>query len=220
MTTIDQHGDAHDVSGQYATKTQSEPEVHLGQPASEGTFLFPPASYESVAQYTDFWANAPISDGVLSNITAGYADLIRRQANLLSVDWGHKYDAEHSRELHHGSKASMDAARKHREDAYLDHLAGWYISHPPKVKAGTARTVARAAQTVYFSSAFSDPNDRAEIQSSTMDLAGEILSVRDIVARYQMDKLRDYFQDPDVTTAERLEDLRIELQRMVASQPR
>ena len=217
MTTIDQHGDAHDVSGQYALKSQSEPEVHLSPPEAEGTFLFPPASYTGTDQFLTFWGNVQITDGVLSNITAGYAELIRRQANLISVDWGHKYDAVHKNDLHHGSKASQDEAAVTREKAYVSHLAEWYKTHPMKIKAGTARPVARAMQMFYYSSAFKDQSDMVEVQSATVEVLGEVLTTRQVTDVYQGGSLRDYFQDPSVTTAERMEDLRIELQRMIAA---
>jgi hypothetical protein len=209
MRTIDQQGDVHTATGHYAARTHSEPEVRL-ESNDEGTFLFPPAVYENSAAYLRFWANVPISDGVLANVSAGYADSIRRQTNLLGVDWGHIYDREHEVQLHQGSTTSREAAREQRNVAHSAMLAEFYETHPPRIKAGFARTVARAGQ-IYFYQASLDKADVAEVLASTVQLGSETLTVLDVQGRYKLSDIRDYFQDPEISAAERLEDLRIEL---------
>ncbi|MCU1585483.1 MAG: hypothetical protein JWM49_2039 [Microbacteriaceae bacterium] len=47
-----------------------------------------------------------------------------------------------------------------------------------------------------------------------MIIADTALSVSDIEELYQLRNIRDYFQDPEVTAAERLEDIRIELREL------
>ena len=211
-TTIDQLGKGHDRIGQYTGKNQSEPEVRL-MPREDGTFLFPPTTYEDASDFANFWMSVPISDGVLSNITAGYADLIRRLKDVEDVQWSQKYDTEHRKELLNGSDTAKAAARAKRSTAYDAFIAEWHESHPPRIKAGTARTIARAGQLYYFANALSD-EDRDTIYSSTMTLGDKQMSVDDIMTRYQTYNIREYFQDPEVTAAERLEDLRQELRRM------
>jgi hypothetical protein len=212
MTSIDQLGNTHNDTGLYAPKTQSEPEVRL-VPRDDGTFLFPPASYADLASYADFWTRVPISDGVLSNITAGYADLIRRQGTFVGVEWGQRYDAQHKIELSQGSEKSRDAALLVRTEGHTAMMAEWHATHPERIKAGTARSIARAGQLVFFRSALKS-SDQAELLESTITVGDEELTIAEVAARYQLSAIREYFQDPDVTTAERLEDLRVELRRM------
>lgn len=211
-TTIDQLGKGHNRIGQYTGKNQSEPEVRL-MPREDGTFLFPPTTYEDAADYANFWTNVPISDGVLSNITSGYADLIRRQKDFVDVQWAQEYDANHRKELLNGSDSGKAAARAKRATAYDTFIAGWHEDYPARIKAGTARTIARAGQLYYFATALSDV-DRDTIYASTMQLGDREISVDDLTTRYQTSRIREYFQDPEVTAAERLEDLRQELRRM------
>ena len=179
----------------------------------EGTFLFPPATYESMASYARFWSNVPISDGVLANITLGYADLVRRQADSSSLTWGHRYDAIHEKELHHSNATKKAAAVTARDLAYHEHMAAFYRTHPIRIKADFARAISRAGQAWYFATALS-LEEKREIRESTVTVGGEELSISDVSERYQLHDIRDYFQNPEVTAAERLEDLRVEIRKM------
>ena len=211
-TTTDIHNKEHDGLGLYATKAQSDPEVKL-TPRDDGTFLFPPTSYKDEADYVSFWSNVPISDGVLSNITAGYAELIRKQLNAEKVPWGHRYDHEHAKDLHEGTEQQKDAARYRRSVEYEKFRLEWHKTYPERIKANSARAIARAGQIYYFATALSE-EDRAVVRSSTLAVGDVDLTITEVVDRYQLRKLRPNFQDPEVTAAERLEDLRQELQRM------
>jgi hypothetical protein len=179
----------------------------------EGTFLFPPAKYESMASYVRFWTNVPISDGVLSNIILGYADLVRQQANSVSVQWGHRYDAMNEKELHHSNATRKADAKAARDVAYNAHMAEFYKAHPVRIKADWARAVARAGQAAFFAGALSDA-DVEEIAAATVTVGDHEMSIRDVAITYQLSSIRESFQDPEVTAAERLEDLRIELRQM------
>lgn len=212
MTIIDQQGMPHGEKGLYAPKNQSEPEVHL-ESRDEGTFLFPPTSYRDVQHYADFWMNAPISDGVLSNITAGYNELMRVQVNAVTGEWRRPYDIQHEKELTRGSRTDIEAATERRTQAYNDMLAGWHADHPAKIRAGTARTIARVGQLVYYTSSLSD-EDAEVIRSSTVAIGDQTFTCVEAFKRYQLGALRDHFQDPDITSAERLEDLRQELRNL------
>lgn len=212
MTSMDYMGREHSGNGLYTTKTQSEPEVHLAM-KDEGTFLFPPARYDSMASYANFWANVPISDGVLSNIILGYADLVRQQASSESVRWGHRYDAVNEKELHHSSEARKSAAKAAREVAYNAHMADFYRAHPVRIKADFARAVARAGQAAYFATALT-AEETEEVRLSTVTVGDTEMSLREVTALYQLGEIRENFQDPEVTAAERLEDLRVELRQM------
>jgi hypothetical protein len=218
MTTIDQLGAAHESNGQYTTKTQSSPEVHL-TPTNDGTFLFPPVAYgtnpdgNDLNEYVKFWTTAPISDGVLSNITSGYADLIRRQKIADGAVWAQGYDALHHKALHSNNETVKNAALADRAAAYAAFEEEWHKTRPAKIKAGTARSIARAGQLGYYGAALSD-EDRVTVNQSTMLIGDEEITVFDIIGRYRLLEIRDNFQDPDSTAAERLEDLRQELRRM------
>ncbi|MEC5148801.1 hypothetical protein [Cryobacterium sp. GrIS_2_6] len=139
------------------------------EPRDDGTFLFPPSAYSDVASYADFWTRVEISDGVLANITKGYADLIRTQVSNLGVNWSHKYDYDHDQELHHGSESSRDTARARRTAAWDKVKADVYTRCPEKIKAGTARTIARAGQAVFYRSALPDEN-HDELTQATMSI--------------------------------------------------
>jgi hypothetical protein len=218
MTTIDQLGSAHDGNGLYAKKNQSRPEVQL-LPTNDGSFLFPPVSYgtpgepNDVKSYVEFWTTSPISDGVLTNISGGYADLVRRQKAVDSLEWGRFYDAQNHKALTSGSDASKATALAARADSYEKFFASWHETRPEKIKAGTARSIARAGQLRYYSAALSEA-DRDVIYQSTMLIGEDELTVHQITDRYRLSELRDFFQDPEATAAERLEDLRQELRRM------
>jgi hypothetical protein len=181
-----------------------------------GTFLFPPSSYSDVSEYLSFWGNVDISDGVLANITAGYADLVRRQTNLLSVDWGHKYDRENEHALRQGSPESREAARESRDAAHIEMQSEWYVTHPPRIKATWARNIARAGQISYFRTAL-DEARWDDIVGSTIMVGTEEITVRDANERYQLGQIREYFVDPEVSAAERLEQLRQDLMGMTIS---
>ena len=179
----------------------------------EGTFLFPPAKYESMASYAKFWSNVPISDGVLANITVGYADLVRRQADSSGSTWGHRYDAVNEKALHHSNDTKKTAAVEARDVAYYAHMAAFYEEHPVRIKADFARAIARAGQACYFASAL-PLEEMDEIHEATVTVGQEELSIFDVTKRYQLGDIRDYFQNPEVTAAERLEDLRVEIRKM------
>jgi hypothetical protein len=179
----------------------------------EGTFLFPPAKYESMASYVRFWTNVPISDGVLSNIILGYADLVRRQADSSSLSWSHRYDAIHEKELHSSNDAKKAAAVTARDAAYHVHMVDFYRKHPIRIKADFARAVARAGQACYFASALPE-EEKVEVRASTVTVGDTEMSIAEVTKLYQLQEIRESFQDPEVTAAERLEDLRIELRQM------
>ena len=209
MTTIDQLGKGHNDRGLYTGKNQSEPEVRL-EPKEEGTFLFPPTRYRDAQDYAQFWTTVPISDGVLANITAGYADMVRRQLTSDGITWGHRYDAAHEKDLHSGSEASIAAARRAREKAYEEWVEEWHLTKPRRIRAGSARTIARAGQLYYYTAGLSE-EDKELIHSSTLFVEGNDWTVEQVEATFQLRNIREHFQDPEVTAAERLEDLRQEL---------
>ena len=218
MTTIDQLGMSHADNGLYVEKTQTRPEVHL-TPNEDGTFLFPPTQYGStpgkseLGAYVTFWTSAPISDGVLTNITSGYADLVRRQKIVEGHAWAARYDVAHRSALTTGSAASQNAAQVERDRAYEEFFANWHVTNPAKIRAASARSIARAGQLSFFATALSD-EDGKQVDDSTLNINGVDMTVSQIVEQYRLGELRDYFQDPDATAAERLEDLRQELRKM------
>jgi hypothetical protein len=212
-STVDQAGDVHDIEGKYAPKSQTGPEVRLESDPSVGTFLFPPVRFDHVDHYLDFWAKVPISDGVLSNVVAGYKDLIGRQANLFSMDWGHKYDNAHSKQLHHANATTKSQALAAREEAYLSAMVDWHETRPAVIHAASARQIVRAAQVSYYRSSQS-PSDAALVQSSEVAMFSSTLTVDELCEKYQLYKLRDSFCEPDSTSASRLEDLRLEIRNL------
>ncbi|MCU1585484.1 MAG: hypothetical protein JWM49_2040 [Microbacteriaceae bacterium] len=135
--------------------------MHL-EPLDQGTFLFPPATYTGIADYVNFWTTVPISDGVLANITAGYAEMIRLQLIAASVTWGHKYDAEHHKELHTGSDEKKIEVRKKRDGAHMVFVEEWHESHPRRIKPNIARSIARAGQLYFFHTSLSDEDSSEE----------------------------------------------------------
>jgi len=186
--------------------------MHL-DPTDDGTFLFPRSSYPDASSFVRFWQTVKISDGVLSNITVGYAERIRKEAIKVGAGWGVVYDREHEAELHHRIPAREAAADKARLEAYDEFIAKWHVHNPKSIKPAFARSIARAGQLFYYSAALSE-QEQMEVVSSTMNVDGAVMTVHEINTLYQLHEIRAHFQDPEVTSSERLEDLRIELQRL------
>ena len=182
------------------------------EPSDEGTFLFPPARYTSVAAYAEFWAKVPISDGILANVTAGYAKMIHLQKTLEEIEWVRSYDRAHKLGVKGPASKKMMDAYIGRPAACAAHLAEWHKPFPEGIKADMVRNIARAGQVSFFRSAF-DPAGQAEIMAWTILVGDEYLSVLDVEKRYQLGCLRPYFQDPDRTAAA-LEVVRVERPRM------
>jgi hypothetical protein len=178
-----------------------------------GTFLFPPVTYDSVDSYVKFWMTAPISDGVLSNITLAYDELIRRQWLSASVTWGHIYDNAHARELHNGTEKSKAEALAARNVAYNAAVEEWHVTRPKRIKADYARAVARAGQLSYYRTAFAE-TDQELINRFTISVGDQDMTVLEVVLSYQLGEIRPDFHDLASTSAERLEDIRTELRRM------
>lgn len=181
MMTIDQIGMGHDSLdqgrddlGQFTEKTQSRPDVHLTS-NDEGTFLFPPTSFDSVESYAKFWTAVPISDGILANITLGYAEMIRKQSIAVGVRWGHTYDNAHARELHQGSDRSKAEALAARDAAYNAYFEEWHQTRPRRIKADYARSVARTGQLSYYRGSLSSA-DQDAIHASTISIGGKDLT--------------------------------------------
>lgn len=176
----------------------------------KGTFLFPPASYENLASYAHFWAAVPISDGILSNIILGYADRVRQQADSSGLQWSFRYDAKNSSALHSTSPNRKAKAEADRADAFADHMAKFYETHPVRIPADSARAIARAGQAAYYCYVLTQ-EEIDELADSTVTVGGTDMSIDDVTGFYLLNEIRGSFQDPQVTTAERLEDVRLEL---------
>jgi hypothetical protein len=209
--SLDQVGAAHSDAGLTLTTPVRSP-VRL-EPRDDGTFLFPPASYTDVAAYVNFWITVPISDSVLTNITKGYADLIRRQGVVVGSAWAQPYDYAHKNESTSSKDAVRAAANRARIAAHQVVMDEWFETHPERIKAGAARSIARAGQLFYYSSALSD-EDKVEVKKSTMMVGDKELTIAEIESLYQLREIREHFQDLDANAADRLEDIRIELQRL------
>ena len=156
--------------------------MHL-EPRNDGTFLVPPASYESAAEFAMFWINVPISDEVLSNIAAGYAALMRKQRDLVQIRWL----AAAKKELKL-AKFGFDVAGVGTLD---EHIAAWQETYPERIKADEVRAIARAGQLYYYSSVV---GYEACVGDLTLMIGGEEMSVKDIAERYQLGELRLCFE--------------------------
>jgi len=80
---MDAAGNLHDaVNGEFAGKANAKPRGAL-QPLLQGTFLFPPAAFESATELVRFFEEAPVSDRVLSN--ADYAFVAWREQQIVAA---------------------------------------------------------------------------------------------------------------------------------------
>lgn len=180
---------------------------------TEGTFLFPPSGYSDANVYVKFWSDVPITDGVLSNITVGYAEFIRKESIAAGVRWGIQYDRENDKELHSKNPAREAAADIARQAAYDVFIDNWHETRPRRIRADYARAIARAGQLYYYSAALSN-DDQDKVLGSTIALGSRQMTVNEIEDTFQLREIRPHFQDPEVTSSERLEDLRVEMQRL------
>lgn len=213
MTTLDSLGREHEAAtGRFTGKLHGRPEVQLS-PSKDGTFLYPPENWSSAEEYASFWMTVPVSDAVLGNVSAGYAELVRHDAVLDASSWTAKWDYAHRRELDSTSESVVRRAVEKRQEEWDDHYAAWCAERHERIRPNDARAIARVGQLVYFSSSLPDEAQEA-IWQSTLRVDNAEKSVGQVYEEYRLGELRDYFQDPEATAAEKLEDLRLELRRM------
>lgn len=186
--------------------------MHLDQ-ANDGTFLFPPYSYADVEDFAQFWLSVPISDGILANIRAGYADRNRQELDLYSTKWAVAYDREHQRDLFKGSASRQAKADADRVEAYDAARKAWSEQNPMVISPPHARAIARAGQMSFYSWMLGEQGS-AEIDDATLWIGYTQMTVAEIVATYRLEYLRAHFQDPQVMASELLEDIRIELRKL------
>lgn len=187
--------------------------MHL-VPKPDGTFLFPPFAYADVQTYADFWMNVSISDGILSNITAGYDDLIEEQANPVGTAWRLQYDSINAKELAKGDHDTHQRAMEKRTAAHRKHMAEWRAQRPAHILAVDARTIARAGQLSFHRAGLNSAGEEL-VNGSTMSVSGKDMTVLEIVETYQLGDLRNYFQEPEMSTAERIEGLRDDFRQLL-----
>lgn len=211
MNTIDALGDAYGESGSDFGNSRSLPQVKLDQ-NDVGTFLYPPSSYSDLTSYVNFWATVEISDGILGNLTAAYADLIRKQNVAAAADFIAKYDRNHP-EIRSANEKKREIAIDERGTAYARHTNDFEDSQPQVINPTVARSIARAGQMYYYSSILTEEEDR-QLRKATMRIGSSDRTVEEICIRYHLKDLRAYFQEPSVTASERLEDIRTELRRI------
>ncbi|SEO09495.1 hypothetical protein [Cryobacterium luteum] len=188
-------------------------------PFDEGTFLFPPEKYPDAAAYLQFWNTTPISDGILANICAARAELMRKRSVAAGVAWGRWYDGVNEAELHHKNpsrEAIADAARAVAYDAYM---VEWWGDIPHKIAATAARRIVRAGQMYWYQNSIYE-EDRVDVLKTTIRLSDSDLTPEEVCARYQLNEIRTSFCETTVTVAERLEDVRLELQHIRGQLPR
>ncbi|WAC50295.1 hypothetical protein [Frigoribacterium sp. SL97] len=220
MTTTDALGNAHDTtSGRFIAREYGRPaEVEL-RFSSEGSFLYPPERWEStdgdggLRSYLDFWSRVEISDGVLGNVTTGYAELIRHEASLDSSQWTAHFNSAHYKVLNGGSETAVRRVLEQRDSEWEAHFAEWASQRHMRIRPNDVRAIARAGQLWYFSGSLPE-EAQTVIWESTMRVNDSETTVGRVYTDYRLEELREYFQDPETTAAEKLEDLRLELRRM------
>jgi len=208
----DARGALHGAQGLYAEKGQSVPEVKLESQNPEGSFLFP-VEHSDVQSYCRFWMSVPISDGVLSNVVQGYAELVRYDAVLDSSEWSARWDFANKKDLDSKSESTVRRALDRRDAEWEEHYAEWCAGRQMRIRPNDARNIARAGQLAYFRGQLSEQDQQAVLES-TLRVNDSEATVNDIALAYRLDEIREFFQDPEATAAEKLEDLRLELRRM------
>jgi hypothetical protein len=180
---------------------------------AEGTFLFPPEKYPDAAAYLQFWNTVPISDGILANISAARAELLRKRSIATGVSWGHIYDAKNTLELHHKNPRREAIADAARAVAYEAHMTEWWGDKPKEIYPQVARRIVRAGQMFWYQYSL-DEEDRMEVLTTTVRFGGKDLTLEQACDRYNLGEIRTSFREPAVTAADLLDDVRVEIQRL------
>ncbi|TFD72140.1 hypothetical protein [Cryobacterium sp. Hb1] len=180
---------------------------------AEGTFLFPPEEYPDAAAYLQFWNTVPISDGVLANISAARAELLRKRSIATGVSWGQTYDAKNALELHHKNPRREAIADAARAVAYEAHMTEWWGDTPKEIDPSFARRVARTGQMYWYRTCLSE-EDQLEVEKTTVYMGGKDLTLGRACGRYLLNEIRASFREPATTMAELLDDVRVEIQRL------
>lgn len=142
-------GAAGGAGGQFVPKLNSPPEGTLTESAT-GSFLYPPERFDSLAEYIDFFDNAPISDQVLSNASYAYRAW-RQKAILAHIHARHEEFVNTPGNLayvmasKHGSAGLEDAIALKRPEWKAEAEAAYPVEVLPRSQ---ARSALRAHQIV------------------------------------------------------------------------
>jgi len=142
-------GAAGGTGGQFVPKLNSPPEGTLTESAT-GSFLYPPERFDSLAEYLDFFENAPISDQVLSNASYAYRAW-RQKAILAFIHERHEEfvntpgNIAHRMAAKHGSAGLEDAINAQRPQWKAEAEERYPLESLPRSQ---ARSVLRAHQIV------------------------------------------------------------------------
>lgn len=215
MSRVDANGDIHDAAGRYAGRTHGIPAESLTY-EQRGTFLYPPLEYAGANDYIEFWSNVPISDGVLSNIRAGYAEAVRKDLDHALFVWAREYDAKHSRALQSPLDKKREKALEERQAAGDAYRVEYMKGAPERLHPTQTRTIARVGQMINNIQILNQ-DDADAVRSHRVQLGpGWTPTVEEVDELFQLGRIYEYFEDPDVTASERLEDVRLEIRGMRA----
>ncbi|WP_159604623.1 hypothetical protein [Agromyces humi] len=212
--TVDRNHMIHGGNGQYSGKVQTgaDPQV-LIQLSSKGTFLYPQGPFRDVDEYLAFWTSVDIPDRILGNIALGYREDVKRRHYLAELEWRDLYDSANRSELTHKHDARVRSAQAARDEAWALYEDEWWSSHPLKIRTIFLREVAIAGQMSLCRSLLpKDVEDRVFDVKFRLD--EDDLTVREIVDLYHLDRIRGYFDEPEITAVERIEELREEINRL------
>ncbi|WP_022894570.1 hypothetical protein [Agromyces subbeticus] len=168
-----------------------------------GTFLYPPRA-RSFEQHVKFWANVPVSDGILDNVRYGYEEWKIRWHNATINSF--RYEWQTSNRIKPGritdkEQAALDAAC----EAESDRLDG---VHPPAISSLNTRTIARVGMMVWNRTTLAEA-DQDRVLELKVDVGVE-RSAREVFERFAIGNILDSFSEPNIEVLRSLNHLRRE----------
>ncbi len=201
--------------GEFSSRQWPDGDVTLGDDLDEaaynrtGTFLFPPRP-RSAQQLIRFWTEVEIEDAVLETLSLGYerwADGWQRAQVSKWLDEvylpSQKIDRYKYRagQINEAQRQAIAAAVGDYRRSSLEPV------HPERIPAMDARTVARAGQMWFYAGALSE-EDQQLVDEHSVLVGDRPESVAQVVDRYNLRGIRDWFAGPTRAIVESLEQQR------------
>lgn len=196
------------AGGQFRTQEKTESngtlELQDREYNTTGTFLFPPRP-RSLAQFSSFWRDIPVDDGVLGNIANRYKWESEDNHKIWAEEFAGNYDRDHKDWDYRGRKGTLPIRNQEaRERAISEEEARVRRIHPTEMHPLLARDVARACSAYRYAEFLPTPADADAARDETFQLGHETLTTTQIATRYLLDQIWPAFTDPEVSAIQSL----------------
>lgn len=203
------------TGGEFAERSYADADIHLGMSDLDynmtGTFLFPPRP-RNAEQHIAFWESCDVDDSVLENICLGYEKWAFNWHDEQQRQW--LFDTwypENGIDPHKGQGNNISKAQIEAREAAADEYSDTVLTavHPRKIVATDARQIARAGQMYYYSGDL-NAADCETVEQRQVPLRDETLTVKEIVTKYNLSGIRDFFAGSTRAIVESLDQIRVE----------